>query len=65
MLSCLGFGVNRGRILSVETVTTIRVQASNGEIFTITRDENGGKHVQWKMNQAVARQKLTNIEELG
>ncbi|CAH3024512.1 unnamed protein product [Porites evermanni] len=39
-----GFGVNRGRILSVETVTTIRVEASNGEIFTITRDENGGKH---------------------
>lgn len=65
MLSCLGFGVNRGRILSVETVTTIRVQASNGEIFTITRDENGGKQVYWKMNQAVASQKLTNIEELG
>ncbi|CAH3158614.1 unnamed protein product [Porites lobata] len=36
-----GFGVNSGRILSIETVTTIRVQASNGEIFTIIRSENG------------------------
>ena len=49
MLSCLGFGVNRGRILSIETVTTIRVQASNGDIFNIIRDENGGKHVYWKI----------------
>lgn len=37
-----GFGINgRHEILNVETVTTITVRASNGEIFTITRDQNG------------------------
>lgn len=46
MFSCLGFGINDGHeILSVETVTTITVRASNEEMFTITRDQNGGKHI--------------------
>ena len=66
MFSRLGFGINgRHEILNVETVTTITVRASNGEIFTISRDQNGGKHVYWKINLAVTSQKFTNMEELA
>ena len=37
------FRVNNGSIVSINTVTTIKVQA-DGQTFTITRDQNGRKY---------------------
>ncbi|KAM7427145.1 hypothetical protein ABFA07_021664 [Porites harrisoni] len=47
------FRVNNGSIVSINTVTTIKVHA-DGQTFTITRDQNGPSAQEEKFAQRVS-----------